>query len=95
MSKSQAATRALLLTSALIAPTMAHAQATVPINPQLIASAAPVGQSGGPAAPGDPTPKAPQDVSIPGGSSEIVITGQRDQVRSSTEVSSLLSVSDC
>jgi outer membrane receptor protein involved in Fe transport len=97
MSTSLAAARALLLTSALTVPAAAHAQATAPGAAAPISSAAMTAQPPVPMPPGDPAPQATDDtqaqadVSIPGGAGEIVITGRRDQIRSSAEVSSVLS----
>ncbi|MGN6280098.1 MAG: TonB-dependent receptor domain-containing protein [Sphingomonas sp.] len=106
MSKSMGVLRAFLLTSALIAPAMVRAQTTSPDNASPINGAAAVGQPEAATTPGNPVPQADDnaaaaaqaqaqpDVSIPGGAGDIVVTGQRNIVRSSTEVSSVLSSAD-
>lgn len=108
MSKSMAVLRAFLLTSALTAPAMARAQTTSPDNASPINGAAAVGQPEVATTPGNPVPQADDsvaaaaqaqaqaqaDVSIPGGAGDIVVTGVRNVVRSSTEVSSVLSSAD-
>jgi len=84
---------ALLLTSALVAPSLAFAQS----DPTPPADTPPSGETVGEPAPAAPAQEAAQedvDVSVPGG--DIVVTGQRDRniAKSSDQVISVLSTAE-
>ena len=82
---------ALIVTTALTAPSLASAQDTTPAPVQ-----PPVADDPETSNPADSVEEDQADVSIPGGNSAIVVTGRinRDPTRSSAQVTSVLSTAD-
>jgi outer membrane receptor protein involved in Fe transport len=91
MSKTSRLASALLFTTALVAPTFAHAQADPATAPDSPPSGPTVAEP--PGAPASAAPEDDVDVSIPGGGGEIIVTGARERnvAKASDQVISILS----